>query len=321
MVSITLPAGAAPSTVVGTGDSVVATESLAAIDGPGHHFGFSQASVLAQATASQTAVLVQQTQTAVAAVQTQQAAPRPGQTGTTNVPCTSTIGSSCAITGAVSGTFTKTGSGTVTVTAAAPATAILNDGTPILFVSTTSGVEQINNCTVPVSVGGSVTCTGNTVGDILAGSTVTVRFVTTGGFQDVTGVVAAATAQTITGALAQPALTTAGFTAGATQSCVNTFGNTFGNQGLGFGGQGFGGQGFGGQGFGFGNQGFGNQGFGGGQNGIGSTCTVTGAVTGTATITGSATWNLTVAAAPAGSAAGSVPAGVRPDHRCAGWLR
>jgi len=48
LVGLGLPASAAPNTVVGTGDSVTVTESLAAIDGPGHHFGFSQSSVLAQ---------------------------------------------------------------------------------------------------------------------------------------------------------------------------------------------------------------------------------------------------------------------------------
>jgi len=50
MVSFALPASAAPNTVIGAGDSVAVTDSLAAIDGPGHHFGFSQASVLAQVT-------------------------------------------------------------------------------------------------------------------------------------------------------------------------------------------------------------------------------------------------------------------------------
>src|SRR3954452_8274056 len=55
IVSFTLPASATPASEVGSSltiDSLVAgVASLASIDGPGHHLGYSQASVLAQATA------------------------------------------------------------------------------------------------------------------------------------------------------------------------------------------------------------------------------------------------------------------------------
>src|SRR3954470_13857231 len=54
IVSFTLPASATPASEVGgslTIDSLVAgVDSLASVDGPGHHFGYSEASVVAQAT-------------------------------------------------------------------------------------------------------------------------------------------------------------------------------------------------------------------------------------------------------------------------------
>src|SRR5215207_2506398 len=119
LASVSAPVGAAPYTTTGAGDSVAITESLAAIDGPGHHFGFGQASVLAQTTP-------QQTQTVVSAIQTQQAAAPPPSTGSGS--CTLTVGQTCTITGGVNGSWTKTASGSFTVTATVPATAILNDG-------------------------------------------------------------------------------------------------------------------------------------------------------------------------------------------------
>src|SRR5579884_2582925 len=63
---------------------------LAAYDGPGHHFGFRQASVLAQTTP-------EQTQTAVAAQATQQAAPPPPLTG--SGACTTQVNQVCTIAG------------------------------------------------------------------------------------------------------------------------------------------------------------------------------------------------------------------------------
>jgi uncharacterized repeat protein (TIGR01451 family) len=152
-----------------------------AVDGPGHHFGFGQASVLAQTTPDQTA-------TAISAQQTQQAAAPPGSTG--SGPCATQVGQTCTAVGGVNGSWTKTASGSFTFTATVPATAILNDGAPRIFLPTTAGVESFNAaCSVPTAIGGTVTCSGTTVGDLLQGATVTVRFVTTGGFQDVTGTV------------------------------------------------------------------------------------------------------------------------------------
>jgi hypothetical protein len=198
------------------------TESLAAIDGPGHHFGFGQASVLAQTTP-------QQTQTAVSAQQTQQAAAPPPLTGQTGVPCATQVGQVCTVVGAVSGSWTKTGSGSFTVTATVPATAILNDGVPIIFLPTTAGVETFTAaCGVPTTIGGSVTCSGTTVGDLLQGAVVTVRFVTTGGFQDVTGTVTGPGGAALTNQIALTrAQTTAGFTVGqAGVPCASAIGQT-----------------------------------------------------------------------------------------------
>jgi uncharacterized repeat protein (TIGR01451 family) len=175
----TVPASAAPSPLAVVENGSVDLAPAAAVDGPGHHFGFGQASVLAQTTPDLTG-------TAIAAQQTQQAAPPPGTTG--SGPCTTVVGQSCTISGAVSGSWTKTSSGSYTVTATVPATAILNDGAPRIFLPTTAGVEQ-GTCTIPTAIGGTVTCSGTTTGDLLQGAVVTVRFVTTGGFQDVTGTV------------------------------------------------------------------------------------------------------------------------------------
>jgi uncharacterized repeat protein (TIGR01451 family) len=187
LVSISAPVGAAPYATAGAGASTEPVAALAALDGPGHHFGFGQASVLAQTTP-------QQTQTAVAAQQTQVAAPTPTVSGTpgTTGACTNEVGGTCTIQGDVSGSWTKTGSGTLTVVVATPAGAVLNDGVPILFVPTTIGVEQFNAaCGVPIVVGGLVTCTATTVGDLLVGGTVTVRFVGVQGPIDRTGTILA----------------------------------------------------------------------------------------------------------------------------------
>ncbi len=157
--------------------------ALAPLDGSGHHFGFGQASVLAQATA-----------TATAGVATQVAAPTPPLSGTpgTQGACTTQVGSSCAIQGNVNGMWTKTSSGTLTVAVSTPAGAVLNGGAPMLFVPTTIGVEQFHNaCYVPTAVGGLVTCTATTVGDPLTGGTVVVRFVGLVGPIDQTGTIQA----------------------------------------------------------------------------------------------------------------------------------
>lgn len=149
--------------------------------GPGAHFGFSQASVLAQVTATQTVIALQATQ---------QAAPTPTLSGTPGAAgaCVGSIGGTCNVSGAVSGSWTKSGSGSYSFQVNIPANAVLNDGPPLLFLPTTAGVEQ-RTCSAPTSFSFSVSCSGSTVGDLLLGATVTVRFVATIGFQDVTGVV------------------------------------------------------------------------------------------------------------------------------------
>ena len=68
-----------------------AATSMGAVDAPGHHFGFSQSSILAQTTGQLTLL----------------ALPSPVITGGT--PCTTVIGGTCSITGGVNGGWTKTG--------------------------------------------------------------------------------------------------------------------------------------------------------------------------------------------------------------------
>ncbi len=255
LVGLALPASAAPNTVVGTGDSVAVTDSLAAIDGPGHHFGFSQASVLAQTTGQQTL----------------QALGNPVSLNTTATQtCATTIGQSCAVTGQVSGSWTKTGSGTATVTATAPNP--VNAVQPIIFARTTAGTEVLvagvgtTTCNPnPPAAGATITCTFSTTGDLIAGAnTVVLRFSTPTGAVDLVGTVTAATTTAVspTAATALPVLQGLGFTGVATNACASL---------------------------------------------IGQTCQVTGAITGSTTITGSATWNITVAAAPAGAVANVAP--------------
>jgi hypothetical protein len=219
LVGLALPASAAPNTVVGTGDSVTVTESLAAIDGPGHHFGFSQSSVLAQSTGQQTL----------------QALGNPVTLNTTaTTSCGTTIGTSCAITGQVTGSWTKTGSGTATVTATAPNP--VNAVAPIIFARTTVGTEILvsgvgtTTCNPATPTAGiAVSCTFTTAGDLLAGAnTVVIRFSTPTGAQDLTGTVTAATTTAVspTAATALPVLTAGGFTGLATNACANRIGQT-----------------------------------------------------------------------------------------------
>jgi len=307
LVGLGLPASAAPNTVVGTGDSVAVTDSLASIDGPGHHFGFSQSSVLAQTTGQQTL----------------QALGQPAGFNTTATQdCTGTTttdaGGVCPITGQVTGSWTDTGSGIAVITATVPTP--VNAVQPIIFARTTIGTETfvagVGTATCnpnPPTAGATINCTFQTVGDLLAGpNTVVLRFSTPGGSVDLFGTVAAAVGgqgQQPTGATALAALQAGGFT-GTGVPCAGNVNNFNGIGNPGFNPIGPAG------GIGFGNPpglagGLGINGFGtGGQfNGIGRTCQVTGAVTGTATITGSATWNLTTTT-PAGATVGVV--GVNP---------
>src|SRR4029077_1100359 len=120
LVGLALPASAAPTTVVGTGDSGVVPESLAACAGPGHHFGFGQSSVLAQSTGQQTLTAVGQ----------------PVSLNTTATqPCATAAGQNCPITGQLNGSNTKNNSGIVVITATAPTP--VNPVQPIIFARTT----------------------------------------------------------------------------------------------------------------------------------------------------------------------------------------
>jgi hypothetical protein len=218
-VGLVLPASAAPTTVVGTGDSVVVTESLAAIDGPGHHFGFSQSSVLAQSTGQQTL----------------QALGNPATLNTTATQaCATAVGQTCVISGQVNGSSTKNASGIVVITTTAPAN--VNPVQPIIFARTTIGTEIFvagvgtTTCNPnPPTAGAIVTCNFTTAGDLLVGAnTIVVRFSTTGGAVDQAGTVAAATGTNVppTAATALPVLTAGGFTGQAANQCARFVGQT-----------------------------------------------------------------------------------------------
>ncbi|HLI26035.1 MAG TPA: hypothetical protein VKZ60_03135, partial [Chloroflexota bacterium] len=109
----------------------------------------------------------------------------PLPSGLPGISCAAMIGQSCAISGGVSGTWTKTGSGTFSVTATAPIGAVIG-GLPAIFWSTTVGIEAFQ-CG-PVSPNLQTTCVGHTVGDVLQNSVVLVRFpLATGGVQEQSG--------------------------------------------------------------------------------------------------------------------------------------
>ena len=142
----------------GLGEGLLAPAALAsAVDGPGHHFGFRQASVLAQATPADTP-----TATATATPPTV-----PAQ----QVPCASVAGQTCTVTGTGSGTTgSVTGTGTVqsnggmawSLTASVPTgflgAPVIPAGTiPVATFTTTSGTETITCSAVTFVAGGTQT--------------------------------------------------------------------------------------------------------------------------------------------------------------------
>jgi hypothetical protein len=202
---------------------VTVTDSLAAIDGPSHHFGFSQSSVLAQSTGQQTIVALGQPVSLNTTATQDCSGPVAGDAGT-----------NCPITGQVAGNWTDTGSGIGVVTATVPTP--VNPVAPIIFARTTIGTETLipgvggNTCNpTPPVAGGSISCTFTTVGDLLAGAnTVVMRFSTPGGAVDLTGTVTASTTTNVspTAATALPVLQAGGFTGVATNQCATRIGQT-----------------------------------------------------------------------------------------------
>ncbi|HEY7062683.1 MAG TPA: hypothetical protein VII06_14480 [Chloroflexota bacterium] len=158
----------------------------AAVDGPGHHFGFTQARVLAQSTSQQTLIPTGGS----------------GQVVTTGQPCTTTINTTCTgtLTGGGSITYLKNGSGVVTITVTDPVGSVAGSG-KVIFAGTTAGVITV----IPGTTAGA-TCTPATVtagtvetcsllipaGDLLAGNSVVVSFLTAGGIVNFVGTVSAA---------------------------------------------------------------------------------------------------------------------------------
>jgi hypothetical protein len=164
------PAGAAPGSAAEVGPSLALAATFGGgIDGPGHHFGFSAASVLAQATA-----------TAV-----------PGST----VPCANVAGQACTVTGTGtgntgsvtgSGTITPTGAQSFTLTATVPTgflgAPVVPAGTiPVATFTTITGTQTLQCAPVaanpPLAGGIQTTCSGTITSPAVQGSTVTVTFV------------------------------------------------------------------------------------------------------------------------------------------------
>jgi hypothetical protein len=120
-------------------------------------------------------------------------APTPPASGTPGVPCTTSIGGGCAITGVVTGRYTKSGAGgqVVANVAAAPAGALPN-AVPTIFIPTTANPNgEAFPCQPPALASGGTFCLVNTAGDVLQGATVTVDFpLAGGGFGNVTGIIA-----------------------------------------------------------------------------------------------------------------------------------
>ncbi|HZR98960.1 MAG TPA: hypothetical protein VFE37_09655 [Chloroflexota bacterium] len=111
----------------------------------------------------------------------------PVSTGQANTPCAGAVGQTCTVSGGVTGPWTKTSSGHFAFTATGPA-GTLPFSFPTVFIPTTTGVENVPCSPVPVTAPFTVHCIGNTVGDLLQGATITVRFLlTAGGTADVTG--------------------------------------------------------------------------------------------------------------------------------------
>ncbi len=169
LVGLVLPASAAPTTVIGPGDSVTtassvtAPDSVASVDGPGHHFGFTQASVVAQVTTSQA----------------QQVLAGLGYTGTATNPCVVTIGQVCQVTGAITGSATITGSASWNITVTAPPAGALVGGIPQAFALTTGNAVGVGEGPFPCSAfvaGTATTCAFVTAGNPLLGTTVAVCY-------------------------------------------------------------------------------------------------------------------------------------------------
>ncbi|HEY7061153.1 MAG TPA: DUF11 domain-containing protein [Chloroflexota bacterium] len=285
VVGFMVPANAAPVGEVGPGDlltittSAVAADSLAAIEAPGHHFGFTQASVVAQATALSISKSDSPDPVAAGGSLTYSIpVSNVSATAVTNVTVTDTLPAGLTLSqvptstvGTCTGTIGSTAVSCNIGTLAAGQTATVSI-VALVVATTTNGTVLTNTASVTGTVGATTVTNSAT-------QTTTVTGTITG--------------QPVNASNALPVLQAGGFNSAGAVPCANG----------GFGGvNGIGQPGFPGQ------PGFvGQPGFP-GQPGLGGlTCQITGAVTGTATITGSASWNLSVAAAPAGAVVGVAP--------------
>jgi autotransporter-associated beta strand protein len=103
----------------------------------------------------------------------------PPLSGQPGIACTSQVGGVCTLSGPnAEGTWTRTNSGTFFVAATGPVGTLIGTG-PAIFLPTTAGVEGFA-CSL-VTAARQTTCRGTTVGNVLQGASVTVRFAQAGG--------------------------------------------------------------------------------------------------------------------------------------------
>jgi hypothetical protein len=178
-----VPAATQTAVVAGTQTAVAATATTAAL----------RVTQTAVARGTQTAVAALTQVAGGLATPTATVILTPGVPGGT---CATRVGDVCIINddpataGTLTGTWIKTASGTFNLTATSPVAPVAGS-VPAIFIPTTAGVEAFfAACTAsPAAAPFTVTCTGTTVGDLLQGAVVTVRFANAaGGVSDVTGI-------------------------------------------------------------------------------------------------------------------------------------
>jgi uncharacterized repeat protein (TIGR01451 family) len=216
MVGLVLPASAAPNTVVGTGDSlsvesaVTVTDSLASIDGPGHHFGFTAvtnqavASLAITKTDSPDPVTAGSNLTYTIVVSTGATFPATNVTVTDTLPAGLTLAQVPTITGGTSGACTGTvGATAVTCTI----TTLAANSTATITIVALVAASTANNTILTNTA--NVTGTVNAV-EVTSTATQTTTVSTTG--------------QAVTAANALPVLQGLGFTGVATNACASLIG-------------------------------------------------------------------------------------------------
>jgi hypothetical protein len=149
--------------------------------------------------------------------------PPPPSSGQAGVPCAGAAGQTCTVAGGVTGNWTEGATHPFFLTATGPALTAPGS-TPTVFLPTTTGVESFPCTRVGPAAPFTTVCQGVTVGDLLQGATVTVRFALFGGgFLDVTGTVTGPGPASVTLAQAIASVTATGQ---QNTPCANRAGQT-----------------------------------------------------------------------------------------------